>query len=441
MDLVGKLILQAVLIAVNAFFASAEIAVISLNANKLKRQAEGGDKKAAQMMKLVEKPEGFLSSIQIGITLAGFLGSAFAADNFADYLTAAIVEGGSAVSPDLINTLSVVVVTLILSFFTLVFGELVPKRVAMQRPDKVARQASAVIYGVSVVMKPVVWLLSVSTNAILRLIRIDPHANENPITEEEIRLMVDIGGEKGGIEPGERELIENVFEFNNRIARDVMTHRTDVEALDEEDTTEEIVKVIEETGLSRLPVYCEDMDNIVGILNAREFLLNERKEDKKPIEELLRPAYFVPETVRADILFKDMQRMKHHIAVVVDEFGGTSGIVTLEDLIEELTGDIYDEFDPSEEPDIRRLKDNLWKVAGGVLLEDLAVALNEELPTDEDFDTLGGLVMSQMNAIPEDGSRPEVDVWGLRIKVLEIADKRVEWALVSKLEEEEAEQD
>ena len=256
--LIWQLLLQVVLIAINAFFASTEIAVISLNANKVRRMAEEGDRKAKQMLKMVEVPEGFLSTIQIAITLAGFLGSAFAADNFASRLTDWMINvQGVAIAPDTLNTIAVILITLILSYFTLVFGELVPKRVAMQKPDQVARMSAGIITALSIIMKPIVWLLSVSTNGVLRLMRMNPHAEEETVTEEEIRLMVDIGEEKGAIETVEKEMIENIFEFNNTTAKDVMTHRTNVTAIWKEDTPEDIMTAIRESGLSRFPVYDE----------------------------------------------------------------------------------------------------------------------------------------------------------------------------------------
>lgn len=431
--LIWQLLLQVVLIAINAFFASTEIAVISLNANKVRRMAEEGDRKAKQMLKMVEVPEGFLSTIQVAITLAGFLGSAFAADNFASRLTDWMINvQGVAIAPDTLNTIAVILITLILSYFTLVFGELVPKRVAMQKPDQVARMSAGIITALSIIMKPIVWLLSVSTNGVLRLMRMNPHAEEETVTEEEIRLMVDIGEEKGAIETVEKEMIENIFEFNNTTAKDVMTHRTNVTAIWKEDTPEDIMTAIRESGLSRFPVYDEDIDDIIGILSTRAYLLNEKSDHPKPLTEIIYPAYCVPESVHTDVLFREMQRQKIHIAVVVDEYGGMSGIVTMEDLLEEIVGNIYDEFDPQDEQDILEVKPGLWRISGAAEIEDIAEAVGVELPEDEDFDTLGGLVYSQLSTIPEDGSHPEVDAYGLHIRVEKIEDRRVEWALVSK---------
>mgnify|MGYP003275874134 CR=1 FL=1 len=431
----SQLLLQVVLIALNAFFAATEIAVISLNENKLRHQAEQGDKKAKQMLRMVQTPAGFLSTIQIGITLAGFLASAFAAENFSDKLVQFLVKDcGFTVLPEqTLDVISIIVITLILSYFTLVLGELVPKRVAMKRSEKVARAASGVIHFLSVVMKPIVWLLSVSTNGVLRLMRIDPAEKEEAVTEEEIRLMVDIGQERGTIAADEREMIDNIFEFNNTTAEEIMVHRTDMSVIGLDDTPEDILALIEETGLSRFPVYGEDIDDIRGIVSTRQILLNQRHENPLPLSKIMRPAYFVPESVRADILFREMQKTKTHLAIVVDEYGGTSGLVTMEDLLEEIVGNIYDEFDPQDVQELQPLAENLWRVSGGIDLETLGEALEMELPTEEEYDTLGGLVFSQLTAIPEDGSRVTVEVAGLHIEVEELIEHRVEWALVSKL--------
>lgn len=431
-----QLLLQLVLIMLNAYFAATEIAVISLNENILRRQAEDGDKKAARLLKIVETPTRFLSTIQIGITLAGFLGSAFAADNFAGRIRdwAVVKWQLDASAAAAVNTLAVVLITIILSFFTLVLGELVPKRVAMQKAEQVARFTCGVVSGLAAAMRPLIWLLTVSTNGVLRLLHIDPNAEEDQVSEEEIRMMVDIGEEKGAIESGEKEMIENIFEFNNMTAEEVMIHRTDVVMLWARDSDEEIVRTIRETGLTRFPVYEEDADDIVGILNTRTYLLNARESQPRPLRELLTPAYFVPESVRTDVLFRDMQARKIHMAVVVDEYGGTSGIITMEDLLEEIVGNIYDEFDPQDEQEIIPLGENQWRVAGSADLEEVAEALDVELPGDEEYDTLGGLVFAQLAVIPEDGSHPEVDVCGLHIRVEELSDRRVEWATVSRLE-------
>lgn len=432
----GQLLLQLLLILINAFFAATEIAVISLNDKKIRKLSENGDKTAKKMLKMVESPDSFLSTIQIGITLAGFLGSAFAADNFASRISDWLVSdlGVTVLPRDTVQTLSVILITIILSYFTLVLGELVPKRIAMKKPDEVARAACGIIRAVAFVMKPVIWLLSVSTNGMLRLFHIDPDEDNEKVTEEEIRLMVDAGEEKGTIESNEKEMIENIFEFNNITAADVMTHRTEMTAFWIGDETDFIVQTINESGFSRFPVYDEDIDNIIGILSTRKFLLNLQSPEPLPLKDLLYEPYLVPENVRADVLFRDMQKNKIHLAVVLDEYGGTSGIVTMEDLIEEIVGNIYDESDVAEESDFIKLSDNLWRVAGSVELEriekELDVNFEEE---DDEYDTLSGLIFSKFTVIPGDGETPELDVPFLHVKVESIADHRVEWALISKL--------
>lgn len=255
------------------------------------------------------------------------------------------------------------------------------------------------------------------------------------VSEDNIMAMVEEGEESGAIQSNEKELIENVFEFDNMTAWDVMVHRTDMVTLAVDADEDTVVKAIHQSGLSRFPVYQDDVDDILGVLSTRDYLLNFRLPQPKPMRDLLRPGYFVPETVPADRLFRDMQSKKIHMALVVDEYGGTSGLVTLEDLLEELVGKIYDEFDPQEEQDIIRLEDGRWRVSGSADLEELAATVGIDLPQedDRDYDTLGGLVFSQLPVIPEDGSRPVVEALGLRIRVEELCDRRVEWALVEKI--------
>jgi len=433
-SLFPQLLVLILLILVNAFFAAAEIAVISLSETKLRKQAEEGDKKAKKLLGLTQAPDHFLSAIQIAITLAGFLSSAFAADSFSDPLVQWLMaQGVTQIPQSTLNTLMVIVITIVLSYFSLVLGELVPKRIAMKKTEAVARMTVGTVCAVATVCRPVIWLLSKSTNGVLRLLHIDPKADEEEVSEDEIRMMVDLGEERGTIETAEKELIENIFEFNNSTAEDVMIHRTDMVMVWAGDTSEEILNTIRQSGLSRFPVYEEDADDIVGILSTRVYLLNTQQAHPKPLRELLYPAYFVPESVRTDVLFRDMQSKKVHLAIVVDEYGGTSGLVTMEDLLEEIVGNIYDEFDPQEEAELVQLEENLWQVSGSCDLDQLSQALDITFPEDEEFDTLGGLVFAQLSVIPSDGEQLELDAYGLHIKVLNFTDRRVELALVSKL--------
>ena len=432
-----QLLLQVILILVNAFFAMTEIAVISLNAGKLRMMAEEGDRSAPKLLKMVEEPSGFLSTIQIAITLSGFLGAAFAGDAFAEVLTDWLLGLGVGLPASVLNTVSLVAVTIILSYFTLVFGELVPKRIAMQKPMQVAKISCGVVRGIAAILRPAVWLLSVSTNGLLRLMRLSTKAEEETVTEEEIRMMVDLGEARGTIEREEGEWIDNVFDFGESMARDLMTHAGDVTAFPADAEDQEILQAIRKTGLSRYPVYDGDLNHVLGILNARVFLLDRAGDHPRPLRELLQSAYFVPDTLNAATLLRDMQSRKVHIAVVIDEYGDTAGIVTMEDLLEEIVGNIYDEFDPSEPAEIEAVSPGVWKVSGGADIEEVAEALDVKLPEDREFDTLGGLVFSQLHTIPRNGPVPDVEACGLHVHVDQVDGFRIVSATVRRCDPQE----
>ncbi len=445
-DPIGRqLLLQFLLILVNAFFAASEISVVSLNVNKLKKEAEEGDRKAAKMLKLVETPTSFLSAIQIGITLAGFLGSAFAADNFSQRLVDWMVNDlkFTAISPAVLDTLSVVVITLILSFFTLVLGELVPKRIGMRFPVQVAKFTTPVVRVVAVILKPVIWLLSASTTGILRLFGIKDSGTEEKVTEDDIRLMADVGEETGAIDPMEREMIDNIFEFDNSIAKHVMTRAADVVSINADADEQDIIDRIAECGFSRIPVWENTPENVIGILIVKEYLLNLRAEHKKPIREMLREPRFVPETVACNALFAQMQASQSHMAVVVDEYGSIAGIITMEDLVEEIVGNIYDESDDAapEDDEISEIEEGVWRIAGHAELDEVCETLDIELDEDVEAMTFGGLVVSRLSKIPEDGSCFEVECCGLHIKVESFAERRVESAVVTKIPDSEQEKE
>lgn len=433
----GPLLLQLVLIFLSACYAAAEVALLSLNATKLHHDAEEGDPTAAKLLRITDAPARTLSTIQVCITLFGFLGSVLAATQFAPRLAGAILSAGAGIDAGVLNVLCVILITLLLSYLTLCLGTLVPKRLAMKNPEAIARRSLLLLEVSAVIFRPFVMLLNAATHGILRLCGIDPNAAEDEVTEDDIRMMVDIGGENGAIEEAEKEMIENIFEFNNSTAEEVMTHRTDVTSIWVDDTEDEILRTICDSGLSRFPVYNENMDDIIGILNTRDFLLNAQSDNPKSLRALLREAYFVPETVQADQLFRNMQVKKIHMAIVVDEYGGMSGIVTMEDLLEEIVGNIYDEFDKQTEAEIVRAGDNTWRISGSTPLKDVNDALDLSLPEDEDYDTLGGLIFSQFTTIPQDGSTPDLDCFGLHIHVEKLEDHRVEAALVTKLATED----
>ena len=437
-----QLLVQAILIAVNAFFAATEIAVISLNANKLRKLEEEGDKLAPKLLRMVEDSSGFLSTIQIAITLSGFLGSAFAADSFSEYLVDWLLGLGVTMIPvSVLDTLSVVLITIILSYFTLVFGELVPKRIAMQKSMEMARLSCRVVSAISVVAKPAVALLSLSTNGVLRLLRMKTNVEEEQVTEDEIRMMIDLGNESGSIDEDEKELLHNVFDFSDQTVSDVMTRAVDVVTLSVDASREEVLEAIRESGLSRFPVCGEDESDVLGMLNARDFLIDWAAGGSKTVQELMRPAYLVPESLSADDLLRDMQRKKIHLAVVLDEYGELAGVITVEDLLEEIVGNIYDEFDPAEPQELEQLEENLWRVSGTLSVEDLAEELDMELPEDEDYDTVGGMILSCLRTIPADGTHPVVQVHGLELQAEKVEDHRIRLVLVRKLPQDDSVQE
>jgi len=430
-SILGPLILQVILISVNAVFASAEIAVISMNDNRMAKMAAEGDKRAIKLSRLTLQPSQFLSIIQVGITLAGFFGSAFAADNFASKLTDFLIETGLNIPASTLNTISVIVITLILSYFTLVFGELVPKRVAMKNAEKMALFMSGMLYFISKVFKPLVWLLTASTNGILRLIGIDPNSEDEEVTEEDIRMMVDVGSEKGSINVSEKEMIQNIFEFDNKTAEEVMTHRTEVNILWLDETDEEWEQKITESRHSRYPLCDGSADNVIGVLNVKDYFRLKDKSRQNVLDKAVKPAYYVPETVRTDVMFQNMKKTRNHFAVVFDEYGGMSGVITMDDLIEQIVGSFDDDYLTPEEPTIEKIDEDTWKIKGSAYLDDVSKQLGIPLP-DEDFDTFGGLVFGVLGIIPEDGSTMEMDEYGLKIKITEIKGRRLETAIVYK---------
>ncbi len=428
--LILQILLQIFLIFVNAVFACAEIAVISMNDNKLSKLASAGDKRALRLTKLTEQPARFLATIQVGITLAGFLGSAFAADNFSDYLVHWLISLGVDIPVSTLDSISVIVITLILSYFTLVFGELVPKRAAMRRAEQMALAMSGLVYIISKIFAPLVWALTSSTNAILRLFGIDPNAEDEEITEEEIRLMVDAGSEKGAINFIEKEMIQNIFEFDDKTAGEVMTHRTEVSLLWLDETDEQWDKTISESRHSIYPVCNENTDDVVGILNIKDYFRIKDKTRENILQSAVKPAYFVPETVRADVLFRNMKKSRNHFAVVLDEYGGVNGIITMSDLLEQIVGDLEnDDTIPPESPEIERIDSQTWIIQGSAPLDLVAGQLGVLLPED-DYDTFGGLVFGLLGYVPEDGSTPELEEFGLSIKVIEIKDHYLVKAIV-----------
>ena len=351
-----QIIVLIILILLNAYFAATEIAFISLNDAKIEKNAKEGNKKAKQILKMLKTPSKFLATIQIGITLAGFLSSAFASDAFADELAPVLNNLIPSVSIEVWRGISIVIITIILSFFTLVFGELVPKRLAMKYYEKISYATIGVIRAISIITAPFVKLLTFSTNIVSKLFGVG-EAEEEVVTEEEIKMMIAEGEEKGTIERGEKQLLNNVFEFNDIIVSEIMTPRTDMYAIDINKNLREMLDEIDEFKYSRIPVYNESIDDIEGILFVKDILKPLKDNEEIDIRKIMREPYFVPESKDIDELFKEMQQNKVQMAIVIDEYGGTAGLITMEDIIEELVGNIFDEYD-EEELDIKKIDEN-----------------------------------------------------------------------------------
>ena len=430
-----QILLQVILIALNAVFASAEIAVISFNDIKLQKAADDGDKRAKKLVKPTAEPTNLLGTIQVGITLAGFLGSAFAADNFSGALVGLLMKTGIAIPESVLNSIAVVIITIILSLVTLIFGELVPKRVAMKKAESLSLALSGLLYGVAKVCRPIVWFLTKSTNGVLRLCGINPHVEEEEVTEEQIRMMLDVGSEKGTIDPEEKTMIHNIFELDDTPLDDVMTHRRDLKILWIEDDVSEWEKTIEEEPHRKYLVCSESVDNVKGVMDIRKFYkaLYKGQNVKSKIE----PAYFVPETMNADELFRKMQKLRRHFAVVLDEYGGLSGVVTMSSLLEEIVGSLKLSDEPEE---IVKISDNLWRMDGSVSLDEVSEALDIQL-SDDEYSTLAGLILNELNEFPADGTTPLVETCGLRLQVTDIHDRRIESVNVSKIMQEPESED
>ena len=429
-SVVPLLLLQVVLIALNAVFAAAEIAIVSMNDNKMAKMAREGNKKAIRLVKLTSQPSRFLATIQIAITLAGFLGAASAAESFSDVIVDAILSTGIGISAGVLNSIVVFLITLIISFLNIVFGELVPKRIAMRNPESYALGISGLIFAISKIFKPVVWLLTASTNLVLRMFKIDPNATDDEGSEEDIRMMVDAASENGTIDKTEKEFIQNVFEFDDLTAGEVAVHRTEVSLLWLEESPEEWDKTIHGSRHKIYPVCDETVDNIVGILNAKDYFRLNTKDRETVMKKAVHPAYFVPESVKLDVLFQNMKKSKNSFAIVLDEYGGTTGIITINDLVEQLVGDF--DYDDSNEPrtveSIESLDSKTWKITGNPPIDDIEEALNVSFKT-EDCDTFSGLVFDALGSVPDDGSTFEIETAGLVIKVLSVKNHQVQTAI------------
>lgn len=422
-----QIIVLVILILFNAYFAATEIAFISLNDAKIEKEAKEGNKKAKNILKMLKSPSKFLATIQIGITLAGFLSSAFASDAFADKLAPILNSWMPFLNLDTWRGIAIILITIILSFFTLVFGELVPKRLAMKYYEKISYATIGVIRGISLVTAPFVKLLTFSTNMISKIFGVG-EAEEEVVTEEEIKMMIDEGEEKGTIERGEKQLLNNVFEFNDIIVSEVMTPRTEMYAIDINNDIYDSLDEIDEFKYSRIPVYEDNIDDIKGILFIKDIIKPLKDNKRIDIKSIIREPYFVPESKDIDELFKEMQANKVQIAIAIDEYGGTAGLITMEDIIEELVGNIFDEYD-DEEIDYKKIDDNTYILSGAITSYELKKIFDIEFP-EGDYETLSGYLIDKLGRIPDEDEHPIIEDEHLTYKVEEIDDKRIKYVKV-----------
>lgn len=424
-----QILLLACLILLNAFFAAAEMAFVSLNDAKISVKAREGDKKYKKIEKMLKSPSKFLATIQIGITLAGFLSSAFASDVFASELAKVLFNLTHAFSVTVWQNISIVVITIILSYFTLIFGELVPKRIAMENAEKFSKFSISIISVLAKIMSPFVKFLTWSTDVVSKLFGVKKESEET-VTEEEIRMMVDVGQEKGTINDDEKEMINNVFELNDKEVSEIMIHRTEMFALEDTMSVSDVSKkLIEgEYRYSRIPVYNEDIDNIEGILYIKELL---RANANVKIKKLLKDTLFIPESKRINEVFKEMQKNKIHMAIVVDEYGGTAGVVTMEDILEEIVGDIYDEYDPVEEK-YEKIDENTYIVDGQMSILDFEKLIGVK-NIDTEYDTVSGYLMELMDRVPREEENHVIETDKLVFKIEEFDDRRISKVKVCKI--------
>lgn len=434
--MIGSIVLIIVFTFLNAVFACAEIAVISMNETKLKHLVENGNKRAKKLAALTEQPSRFLATIQVAITLSGFLNSAFASDNFAGLIADALMKTGIPVPRSVLNSVAVLVVTIVLSYISIVFGELVPKRFAMKNSESLSLGLAPTLYGVAKLFSPLVSLLTVSTNLILKLFGMDPTEDDDQVTKEEIQMMLMEGNEQGVIDTQENEFIQNVFEFNDISADEICTHRSDVVVLDADDSLEEWKESIFKNRHSYYPVYKDSKENIVGILDTKDYFRLEEVTKESIFEKAVEPAFFIPENIKAAKLFERMKQTRNYFAVLLDEYGEMSGIVTLHDLVEALVGDLYEENEDVTEK-IQKLAPNIWRIRGDAEIDDVVEQLKITLPEEQDdFDTFNGLIYSIIDRIPEDGSQFVCDAYGMRIHVKSVEKHKIVEAVVELMGDE-----
>lgn len=435
-SLAFDLILIFILILINGFFAGSEMAIVTQNDNRIRKLADEGNSAAKKLINIVENKSQMLATIQVSITFAGFLSSAFAADKIASRL---YLAADPTFQNPWMQTLFVVLITLLVSYFSLVLGELVPKRLAMRNPEKTSMKVVPVLLFFDLVFRPFTKLLTWSTNIVLRLFGIDPKETPDTVTEDEIRILAEAGVDTGDLPAEDALFIDNIFAFDDKDVGEIMTPRLSVSAISVNSTYDEAVHFAANAHFSRFPVYDEDLDNIVGTLFLKDLMRVPESErgDSFDLHKIMRNAYFVPEGKQIDVLFREMKSKHISMAIVVDEYGGTEGLVTMEDLLEEIVGEIEDEYDPPK-TDVVENPDGSYILSGLLTPQEAGryVKALDDLEEDDNYDTIAGFVLSLLGRIPSEDEQASVIFENLRFTVLEMDDRRIDLILLEIIPDE-----
>ena len=441
--MISVIVLQIVLLILNAIFSNAEISVISMNEAKVKQMAEEGDKRAEKAATLLKKPARFLETIESAVTFASLLSGAFVAVYVGGFLKKGSIhlleKWNISVSGQVLSVIAIVVAALLLTYVNLLFGEILPKRIAMSKSEEDSFKMVGILFFFAKIFAPLAALLSVSSSLFLRIIGINPEEEQEVVTEEEIRMMLAEGKEQGTIQNEESKLIQNVFEFNDTTAEQVSTRRRDLVCLNLEDNAEEWEKTIRECRFSHFPIIDSNQEDVVGILDTKDYFRSEDKSKEYVMKHTVDTPYFVPENMKANVLFANMKQTRIYFAVVLDEYGGMSGIVTLHDLVEALVGELEEEEMPIKPEDIKRIAEGVWRIQGCAQLDEVSEALDVEFP--EIFDTFSGFVWDAIGRVPAEGEKFSIEANSLKIDVENIKNHMIDYAIVRKLPGKKAEKE
>lgn len=429
-----SVLVMILLIFLSAICVISDASLVGISDAKVEEDAENGQKRAKKVMKFTEDPKPYQTTLQTVITLAAIINGAIALDTFSDDVLNWFNSTLWVVKP-----LVIIIITFLLLVFHMVFGMLIPRRLANKYPDSFAYRLVDFVFFLTKLFTPLIWVFNSLSLLVGRLFGLKPHEGDRVVTEEEIRTIVEESSQTGAIDEEEGEMIQNIFDFSDTTVDEIMTHRTEISALNVKSTRSQLIDFVRQEQYTRYPVYDGSIDHIVGTIHVKDLLKYlDKPEEKFSLKSLLRPPYFVPESKKTAELFREMQRQKNHIAVVLDEYGGTAGIVTIEDLIEEIVGNISDEYDEDEEA-IKEVKENVFEIDGLESIKDIEDILEANLPV-EDYDTLSGFILGQLGRFPEENEEVEIVFNGYKFEIMTIENKIITKVRVTKVDESELDQ-